>query len=355
MIIIQFFENLTLLYSSASPQTGYPKSVSFQNTMLMQRLVWIIVLILATLAFPCELESQIWPFRKKGQAERASRDLERRQKESGQNQGNAFNPLQPMGSSRNIDREDHIWSSETAYISNLYSGNISITTPSRLGVHRQLELQSMLGALYWSPNLMIKKRWHSGNWWWATRHGGYFPSNGLTWAKDKGHHSIADTTVRVPQIITFKNELIVSKPFFSDYSCVTGHPYLIISAGLSFDYSTALSDNDLIPINEHLLGARSTALTGQGLLVIARIRADARILTDLTVEGGFKYFTGQNNLSNVLEHHANINYFLASNFSISPGYILSFGDLGASNPALFPFFDITWYFGQKPRRPTGLF
>ncbi len=321
----------------------------------MQRLVWIFVVTISILAFPGELEGQIWPFRKKGQAERASRNLEKRQSDAGQSQGNAFNPMQPMGSGRNYDREDHIWSSETAYISNLYSGNISITTPSRIGIHRQLELQSMLGALYWSPNLLIKKRWHSGNLWWATRHGAYFPTNGLRWAQDKGHHSIADTTVSVPQIIAFKNELIVSKPFFSNYSCVANQPYLIVSAGLSFDYGTALSDNGLLPIDEHLLGARSTALTGSGLLIIARIRVDARILPILTVEGGLKYFTGQNNLSNALEHHANINYFLASNLTISPGYILSFGNLGSSNPAIFPFFDITWYFGQKPRRPSGLF
>lgn len=321
----------------------------------MQRLVWIFVLIMATLVFPGELEGQVWPFRKKGQAERASRDLEKRQRNAGQNQENAFNPMQPMGSSRDFNRDDHIWSSETAYISNLYSGNVSITTPSRMGIHRQLELQSMLGALYWSPNLMIKKRWHSGNWWWATRHGAYLPTNGLKWAQEKGHHSIADTTVRVPQILTFKNELIVSKPFFNNYSCVAGQPYLIISAGLSFDYGTALSDNDLPPIDEHLLGARSTALTGSGLQIIARIRADAHILPVLTVEGGLKYFTGQNNLSNAMEHHANINYFLTSNLTISPGYILSFGNLGNSNPALFPFFDITWYFGKKPRRPSGLF
>jgi hypothetical protein len=321
----------------------------------MQRLVWIFVFTLSALALPSELEGQIWPFRKQGQAERATRDLEKRQKEAGQNQGNAFNPLQPMGSSRNFDREDHIWSSETAYTSNLHTGNLSITTPSRLGIHPQLELQSLLGALYWSPNLMIKKRWHTGSWWWATRHGAYFPSHGLKWAQKKGHHAIADTTVRVPQIVALKNELIVSKPFFSEYSCVTGQPYLIISAGLSLDYGMALSDNDLSPIDEHLLGARSTALNGKGLLVIARIRADARLLSDLNLEGGLKYLSGQNNPHNVWEHHAAIHYFLARNLSISPGYILSIGNLGNANPALFPFFDITWYFGKKPRRPTGLF
>lgn len=321
----------------------------------MQRLVWIFVLMMGTLAWPGELEGQVWPFRKKGQAERATRSLEKRQKAAGQGQENAFNPMQPMGTGRNYDRDDHIWSSETAYISTLYAGNVSISTPSRIGIHRQVELQSMLGAFYWAPNLMIKKNWHTGTWLWSTRHGAYLPTNGLKWAQEKGHHSIADTTVKVPQILTFRNELIVSKPFFSNYSCVKGQPYLIISAGLSFDYGTSLSDNDLPPINEHLLGARSTALTGNGLQIIARIRADAHLLPILTIEGGIKYITGQNNLSNALEQHANLNYFLTNNLTISPGYILSFGSLGNANPAFFPFFDITWYFGQKPRRPTGLF
>lgn len=320
----------------------------------MKKTVGVIVFVLI-IAFSIEMEAQVWPFRKKSSAERVTKENEKRLRDSGQSTGNAFNKLQPMGSRPMYLREDHIWSSETAYTALPKTGNISVSTPSRLGVHPKLEFQSMLGAFYFAPNLLLKRKWHARDWWWSTRHGIYFPSNGLSWAQRQGYSSVIDTAVTVTQIITVRNELIVSKPFESSFGCVSGQPSLIISAGLSFDYSTTLTDNNILPIDQHILGARSTALIGDGLLIIARIRADYQILDDLYIEGGLKYFKGENNIAKPLEHHAALNYLLTNNISLSPGYILSIGNLGDSNPRIFPFFDITWYFGQKPRRHEGLF
>ncbi|TCO10899.1 hypothetical protein [Natronoflexus pectinivorans] len=313
----------------------------------------IFVILIITALIPAELEAQVWPFRRRSQAERATRDLERRQRETGQ-QTNFFNPLQPFGSRRNNDRDDHIWSPETAYLSIPQTGNVSITNPSRLGINSKYELQSLLGASYWVPNLMIKRRIHSGEIYWATRHGIYVPTPGLNWAQNKGYHSYVDTTAAIPHIVAIRNELIVSKPFMDDVSCVQGIPWLIITAGLSADYGLSLESNDLSAIDEHIIGSRSAPLTGKGLLIIARLRADARLNDFTFIEGGFRYFNSTHH-NNGFEHHAALNYFAAKNFSISPGYLLSIGNFGSSKVKIYPSLDLTWYFGQKSRRGGRIF
>lgn len=318
----------------------------------MKRIAGFTLIVL--LVLPVQVEAQFSIFRKRSSADRATRDLEKRQRDAGEQ--NAFNAVQPMGRGSDTRRDDHLWSSETAYTAINRTGNISITTPSRLGIHQKTEIQSMLGAFYFVPNILVKHRWHTGKQlWWATRHGVYFPSNGLTWAQKRGFSSVIDTTISVSQVIAIRNELIVSKPVGNKLSCVPGQPFLIITAGLALDYSSTLSGHNVKPIDEHILGARSTALIGDGLLIIARIRADAQLTEDMIVEGGFRFLTGENNISDVIEHHAALNYRLTNNITVSPGYIVSFGNLGNSNPQLYPFFDLTWYFGQKPRRHISLF
>lgn len=310
--------------------------------------------LIALLVLPVQVEAQLAIFRKANSADRATRNLEKRQRDAGEQ--NAFNAMQPMGRGSDTRRDDHLWSSETAYTALSRTGNISLTTPSRLGIHRKTELQSMLGAFYFAPNLLVKHRWHTGKQlWWSTRHGVYLPSNGLQWAQDKGYNSVIDINSSVSQVVAIRNELIVSKPVGNKLSCVPGQPFLIITAGLALDYSTTLSGHDVKPIDEHILGARSTALIGDGMLVIARIRADAQLTEDMIVEGGLRFLTGENNISDVIEHHAAFNYRVTSNISVSPGYIVSFGNLNNTNPQLYPFFDLTWYFGQKPRRHSTLF
>ncbi len=319
----------------------------------MMRLLTLIVVLMLEITGGGYIHAQFLRLRKRSQAERATRDLEKRQREV--SQGNMFNPLQPMGARENFQRDDHIWSAETAYITTVNAGNLSITTPSRIGIHRNNELQSLLGAAFWVPNLMLKHRIRSDNWWIASRHGIYSSTPGLEWAKQNKHQSIADSLVKVPHIFTIRNELIISKPWDNDYTCVNQQPYLILTAALALDYGFPIGSNDLIDIDEHLGGSRNPALTGKGLLMNARLRADAQLTYRTFIEGGVKFFFHNFETLNAVEHHAALNYFLNHNTSISPGYILSFVNSGSSKVKIFPSIDLTWYFGEKPRRPRGLF
>lgn len=312
-------------------------------------------LFLATLLnlLPQEATSQIWPFRKRGQAEKATQDLKERQKKA--TQGNAFNELQPMGSRQTFDRDDFLWSSETAYSSLYKTGNVSLTTPSRLGIKHGLELSTLLPANYWVPNLMVKRTHINGKVLIATRHGIYSATPGLIWAQKRGYQTIADSLVKVPHIISVRNEIIASKPFGGDEGCSTGRPYLIITAAAALDVGIPFEKNNLSYIDEHILGSRSPSLAGKGLLFSGRLRADAELTNTMFIEGGFKLFFGGFNGEVAMEHHAGLQNFIFRNTSVTLGYILSFGDFSNSKVKLYPSFDCTWYFGSKPGRPKGLF
>ena len=314
--------------------------------------VFIVTIILVCLAEPAH--SQIWPFRKRSHAAKASEDLEKRKAEA--KEGNAFNELQPMGSSRSRERDDYIWTSETAYTTSLKNGNISLLTPSRVGIKGGMELSSLLAADFWVPNLMIKRtHFNKKDFLIATRHGLYSPSPGLNWAQKKGHQTIVDSLTSVPHIVTIRNEVIVSKSFDGGLSCSSPRPYLIITAAFAADLGVPFEENDLKQIDEHLLGSRNPALTGRGLLINARIRADAELSKTMYLEGGLKFFSGDMFGNMAMEHHAALQNFIFKNTSVTLGYILSIGNFSSANIKLFPSFDLTWYFGLKPGAARGLF
>jgi hypothetical protein len=303
--------------------------------------------------FPCESDAQIRLFKKKSQAVKATRKLEKRREETGQ-KTNYFNSLQPMGEPRNNDRDDFIWSEGTAYISTEGNGNVSITTPSRLGITSGYELQSLLGADYWVPNIMLKKGWQAETWWWASRHGIYSALPGLEWAERRGIQSIVDSTTEIPPILTLRNELMVSRPFFNKLACNSKTPYLVLSAAVAADYGFSFKKNELVQIREHLAGSRYPSLTGNGLLVTMRLQADANLTDDLFIRGNLKYFMGEMRY-NAFEHEARVEYLLSARLSVSGGYIFSVGKYASSTVCILPFIDICYYFGRKAHVSSRLF
>lgn len=318
----------------------------------MHKIYYMLFFLTFFLCSSSFVDGQIRLFQKRSQAERATRDLEKRRKPTAQ--FNPFNPLQEMGSSNIYLRDDYIWSPETAYISFLNAGNVSLLTPSRWGVGSNFELQTLLGADYWVPNFLIKKGWHAKNLLWSSRHGLYLPTSGLRWAQKEGHQSIADSLIAVPFIISMKSELIVSRPFYNQLNCNSKIPYLIITAALSLDYGVSFDTNHLNNSTEHIIGSRHPSLTGNGLLVGVRLQADALLMEDLYVRGHLKYFMGEMEF-NAFEHRAYVEYLLNNYFSVSGGYFLSIGKYASSTFMVLPFVDITIYFGSKPRRSSGLF
>ncbi len=319
--------------------------------MKLSGLTFLVIVLLQIQPLPAN--AQVWPIKKHNSVEKATKDLETRQKKV--NQGNAFNELQPMGTRKSLDRDDFIWSSETAFTVSEKTGNLSLVSPSRYGLKNGYEISSIVPINYWVPNIMVKKTHYNKKILVATRHGLYSASPGLKWAQTNNLQTIADTLTYIPFILTLRNEVIVSKYFGGDEGCSKTHPYLIITAAASVDAGFTFEKNQLKHIDEHILGSRSTALTGQGLLYSARLRADYQLPNEMLIEGGFKFFFGNFPGQFAMEHHAGLQNFVSKNISVTLGYILSMGSFSDTKIKIYPSFECTWYFGLKPTHSRGLF
>ncbi|MDG5799433.1 hypothetical protein QA597_03555 [Marinilabiliaceae bacterium ANBcel2] len=318
----------------------------------------ISILLLSNIFCPNHASSQIWPFGQRSrQVERATRDLEERRQQAGE--ANVFNEEQPMGVSHNRERNDHIWSHNTAYNTRLNTGNINLTTPSRFGLSNRYEIRSTVGLSYWIPNIGVKRGLYAGeNWIIATNHSIFSTTPGLNYAKNNNHTSIIDTTKSVPSIVGIKNELVISRPFIDNYSCNETSPWMILSAGAGYTHGFSFEDNNLEHIDKHILGSRSEALIAKGGVLAVRLNADIQLNRNLFLSSsikGFKTINSSDNIGIPVEHKTLLNYFITNNFSIAPGYIISFGDFNNSTPAIFPFIDLSIYFGKKPGVSKDIF
>jgi hypothetical protein len=303
-------------------------------------------------ALPCE--AQIWPFKKRSQSEKASKDLEARRKQAGE--GNFFNRLQPVGSRINEIRDDYIWAAATAATSYHYAGNASITSPSRYGLSQGLELQSWLGLAYWAPNLFVKREIIRGKTYWVSSlHGAYTSWPGLYHVSKGSDSFLADSLSGVARVLSLKNQLLVSRPFYSTIDCNPNHPFLVVSAALSVDYGLAINKEEVFIGEQHFLTPRSASYAGKGWLATLALRGDWQMQSFLIGRAEIRALMGDFSSDVAFEQQTSVEYFPLSNFSISGGYLVGMANLGSGKFGFWPFVDISFYFGSKQGRKRGLF
>ena len=314
---------------------------------------YLIVLILICFTLPDRSQAQIWPFRKKSQVEKATKDLEKRKQEAGE--GNQFNRLQPFGQSRENMRDDYIWSAATAATSYPHAGNISVTTPARYGIKQGLELSTIPILNYWAPNIFVKNEISRGKIWVSSLHGVYTSWPGLKMVYNEKNFLLADSVSNVPRVVSFRNQIIFSKPFFNKLSCYPHQPNLILSASLALDFGIPFDDEEIYLEDNLFKTPRSMSYEGTGWFGTFSFRADWHMLTQLYGRGEIRLLTGNFPTNLTLEQQSSIEYFPLNNLSISAGYILGVGNIGPNSLKLLPFLDIAFYFGKKQDRQRGLF
>ena len=298
-------------------------------------------------------EGQIWPFRKRSQAEKATEDLNQRRQDVGQ--GNLFNKLQTNDPTKTELRDDHIWAAGTAATSYTKAGNLSLSSASRYGLSQGIELQTWLGLDYWIPNLFVKREISRGDIWISSLHGAYSSWPGLKHISANDGPFPADSVSGVPLTLSLKNQFIVSKPFYDVMDCNPHQPFLVISASLALDYGMAFSDEEIYIEERHLLTPRSKSYAGDGLLGTLAIRGDWQINPVLFGRGEIRALAGNFPSGIAFEQQSSVEFFPFRDLSLSGGYVLGLANLGSGFLSLWPFVDISLYFGRKQGRKRGLF
>jgi hypothetical protein len=288
----------------------------------------------------------------------SKREIKKRQEEARKKNKdtNAFNPLQPMGSTESLERDDIFWGSETANTVYVRAGNISLLTPSRYGIKQDLEISTVLGFDFWIPNAFIKKRWKNDRLKIATRHGLYSATPGLNWAQKQDLNDYVDSLAEIPFVISLRNEVFFSYAFYHDVGCIQRQPFIILTLNLGVDGGIPIGNSTIDEFEHHFLTNRSPALLGQGATGFAKLRLDSKMYDYLYFATSMNFFYGTFTNNFGFENHTSIQTFFTKTFSVSAGFYVSFADYNLKNKAgILPFLDISWYFGQKESRQKGLF
>jgi len=295
----------------------------------------------------------------KGRSSQSKREVKKRKMEAEQKQAEdtPFAPTPKSGRLVTEIRDDYIWKSQSGGVVYPKAGNISFFEPAKIGLNDKSQLESSLGVDYWIPNLFYKYQWYSSKEWKvATRHGLYSGTPGYNYFDAKGVYKYTDTAQHIPIVLSCKNELFITRLFTKAYSCNGPQPYLLITGGLGFDLGYPMGKNDLSEIHEPFLGNRSMALCGNGYMVYALIRGDYQINPSFLAGASFRYFYGNFTGNHAMEPKLWIETFLGDNVSITTGISLSFDSYDNSPEVGFlPILDLTYYFGRKKGRESGLF
>ena len=290
----------------------------------------------------------------------SKRQIKKRQKDAYEKNKdvNAFNPVQPMGSRESKARDDMFWNSESANTVYRSSGNLSLLTPSRYGIKQDLELSTVLGYDLWVPNLMIKKRWYNDKLIISSRHGLYSGTPGFHGAQNNGLYYYVDSLATIPFVLSVRNELFFSYAIYHDVGCIQKQPFVILTLSGGADFGIPFGESTMTELRHHFLTNRSPALTGQGVTGYVKARGDWKAYDYLYIGTSFNFFFGNFTGNWSFENRTEMQTFITPSFSLSVGLSFSAGQYNIpskSNTAILPFFDISWYFGQRESRQKGLF
>ncbi len=309
----------------------------------------IALIVFIMILLPITLEAQR---RNKGTSKR---EIRKRQEDANKKSNyNKFNELVPMGSSASIARNDFIWSYETANTVPLDGGDISLISPSRFSFRRGAEIGTSIGSAALIPMIYYKRRWREDKLYIATRHQMYSFLPGLEIMHNNNHFQFIPENSAIPQVIAIKNEFIVSKPFLKDLKCGSvKQPYIILTAGLSYDYGIKISGTDVKLIDYKFVRSRSGVILGDGGFFSARLQGDFYLNQNLFLTVAARGLFAGNTFGNTIEQNSLVRYKISPKFAVSGGYWMNFGK--GDGTMILPVIDLTYYFGTREIREKGLF
>ncbi len=265
---------------------------------------------------------------------------------------NVFNPLQEMGEPIKEINSEFIWTYETAHVVKPKHYEVTIVTPIRVGLPKDMEIGTSILGLPFIPTVFLKKMWWKEKIYISSRHQiySYFPL--LYYGKKSGNANIFPVGYDVPQSVAVKNELIVSKSFKKPLKCGgASQTYAVYTAGLSIDYGFANSAVELNSLPNRFLNTRSPLALG-GYMASMRVQADYYLNRVFFLTLAARGIYSDNDVGFTFEHNLHIKYAPNLRLYFNLGYWTNFSS--GSGSFIIPVFDIGYFFGSKGRA-TGLF
>ncbi len=285
----------------------------------------------------------------------SKREIRKKQEKGNENSDyNKFNKLVPMGSRVSTDRNDFIWSYETANVVPTRGGDISLIGPSRISLRTDLEIGSSLASIPFIPMVFIKKKWKDDEWIVSSRHQlySYYPL--LYWLDKKENYKIIPEGNTIPQVLGIKNELIISRAFNKELNCGgVKQPFLIATLGVGYDYGLAFEGTDSTKVDNKFLIPRTGVVLGNNGFFQLRLQGDLYLNKGMFLTVAARGLLSDIDYEYSIEQNSSVRFMLSPRFSVNLGYWLSLGK--GNGDFIVPAIDLTFHFGQRASRDKGLF
>lgn len=263
---------------------------------------------------------------------------------------------------------------------------VGIFEPLRYGLTRKVELQTFLTAEALCPNIRTKIHWYTIPKWEilvATRHGIFYPTPGMKFIHkykplgidwldfhpnrmpvDKVRDPVYHENMLVPleydyleetkigNLVTFTNELLLSKMLIPKTSCTPPNLLLTLKLGVNFSH---FFDTTHVPlINKPMIYQRSAVLHDSVLWYVG-LDLDGHLNSYVDFCVDLEFLSVDWDTKDYAIEHKGLIIFPLGRFTLVAGYQVSYGTYPDGNRFfVMPLLDLTYRFGIK-RLQNGLF
>lgn len=261
----------------------------------------------------------------------------------------------------NINAQNPLWTTGTAITVRKNILELNIFEPARYGITKRWEVSSHPVGFFVMPHIFTKYMWtqkvlFKKKFIISSQHGFYYPTWALNLVRNKGISDYLPLDTKIPHILAFRNELLISHYINEPNHCEAGNNLLTLRLGVKYSLTKGESTP---PIIYQSILYRETMVFSPKPVIYLGVDLDATLnsmfnyFVDLEFHSiGFipKYWAVESKAGIVGYTGKRVRAFVGAKFAYSK-------IPGDSKFSMIPIGDISWSFRIKKNRAKehGLF
>lgn len=256
-------------------------------------------------------------------------------------------------SSFGISAQYEIWTVGTARTIPEGHLDVSIFRLARYGISKTFEVSAHPFLFPVLPNGQVKKTWYKRDIVFASVHGVNYPTLFLNLVRKKDNPELIPVDSVVPQLLAFKNELIVSKILKKATTCEAENFLLSLKLGVQFAFQFGEST---LPLIEKPIFYPRTSIYHKKLLWYVGVDIDGHLNSFINFSADIDFLSVGLGIEDfAIEHKAMLMMSLTQSLMILGGYKLSYGTYPSGTKlGIYPMLDISWKYIFKKRKAKQL-
>jgi hypothetical protein len=252
-----------------------------------------------------------------------------------------------------INAQYELWSVGTAFTAPEGQLDVSVFRPARYGITKTLEVSAQPWVFVIFPNAQVKKTWYKKEIAIATVHGINYPSWSMNMLRKKDKEGYIPVDSVVPQMLVFKNEVIISYMLKKKTTCEAANYLLSLKLGTQFAWH--LKEGNIPPMEKPVIYPL-TSVYQKDFLWYAGLDIDGHLNSWINFSADID-FLSVNFIDDIaIEHKGMLMTALTNSLMLLVGYKVFYGTYpsGDSQLAVYPLVDISWKYTFKQRKAKQL-